>query len=199
MQQRLSRAIEEEVVPLRNADDVAVYLDRLRQRALENEKVTALEVQPGVEAIHGIEAVLGPEETAKRIDAFSEEMASLSRRFRHADPPPGAPSSGEVNDLLDETALRQDLTDTYLEKLVAVDDVERQEVLLSRLDAALGRDEPDTPSPALDVLSQTIASAPDNDAKQVAIKAYLDAAQRLPLGEQIDALERLDGLSERKE
>ena len=82
MRSRIDEAIEREVAPLRERDEVASYLDRLRARAETQRQVTALEVEPGVEAIARLEVALGTDATHEWIRSFTQSMAALSESYR---------------------------------------------------------------------------------------------------------------------
>jgi hypothetical protein len=54
------------------------YLVELEAQARANHKVSALEVQPAIEAIRRLGSTLGPERTFERIRAYSQKMSQLS-------------------------------------------------------------------------------------------------------------------------
>jgi len=91
MRSRIQAQIDREVTPLDGEVEIVAYLDELEHRARRRGQVTALEVEPGVEAIHR----LAGDVPAERIDAlraaFSTRMATLSRDLERR-PEQGAPS-----------------------------------------------------------------------------------------------------------
>jgi len=75
MRQRVARAIAEETPGLDSEPAVDAYLVQLERRARERGRVSALEVEPGVAAIHRLPP--GAATNQKR-DAFTVRMSRLS-------------------------------------------------------------------------------------------------------------------------
>jgi hypothetical protein len=74
MQVAVEEVVHKEVDPLKTAD-LDAYLNRLEQRARENHKVSALELQPGMEAIRRL---VPADQYLDRSMAFGRRMAALS-------------------------------------------------------------------------------------------------------------------------
>jgi hypothetical protein len=98
IRKKLAEVVEKEVRPLKGILKVDNYLRLLKERALEKQRVTALEVQPGIEAIMALEPELGLDEVNRRIKVFSDEMLSLSREFGHVPDPPNPLTEVEVTE-----------------------------------------------------------------------------------------------------
>jgi hypothetical protein len=86
----LARLIEREVLPLVDAPDGVLRLDRyleaLEARARVRGAVTALDVEPGFAAIRALEPRLGADHALAKTDSFSQRMTRLSAELKgHAD------------------------------------------------------------------------------------------------------------------
>jgi hypothetical protein len=93
---QIRQAVETEVAPLKGAGEVERYLGDLEARARRNRRVTALEVEPGVEAIQRLAGEIGPERTQEKLATFTQTMARLSAELDGRDRP--APPT-DFNDL----------------------------------------------------------------------------------------------------
>jgi hypothetical protein len=76
---QIEAALRSEVAPLRGREDVSAYLEYLRARAVAQQQVTALEVEPGVAAIERLEPELGSDAVQEWIARFTQSMAALSQ------------------------------------------------------------------------------------------------------------------------
>jgi hypothetical protein len=201
MRQLIAQVVDEEVSSLRGSHKVGAYLKTLKQRALSQGKVTALEVEPGIEAIRTMESEIGPEETEKRVKAFANEMAALSKQLGGIPDPPAPPTGREVNNLLDEIAgeedneFKQQAIKEYVERVNAVEDEEQQAELMNRLDRTIAPSGNFEAPPEMDVIAEEIVSASDPSTKQAAIRKYIDSIQLLEPEEQTRAMRRLEELT----
>jgi len=77
----LRESIDKDVSEIRTVQGLERFLSTLESRARANRKVTAFEVEPGLQAIRRQAPVLGNSEVLKRATEFSKRMASLSRQL----------------------------------------------------------------------------------------------------------------------
>jgi hypothetical protein len=191
----------EEVLPLGEVKKVERYLELLKKRAIEKGRVTALEVEPGVQALMTIEPELGTEETLRQIRGFADEMAALSKQFGHLPDPPGALTREEAGAMIDDIAkakpeARGGAVTAYIERASSVDDPERQAELMAMLDETVDRGGEAPQPPDMDGLAEAVIEAPDHDTRQAAIGLYVASAQTLSPKDQSVAMGRLDTLDE---
>ena len=81
MRARIRQAVQSDLPALKTEADVDRYLAELMARAKRNHRVTALEVQPGLEAIRQLRSQLGDERSQTKLMAFSDSMEKLSAEF----------------------------------------------------------------------------------------------------------------------
>jgi hypothetical protein len=201
MRALIDKTMKRELPALRTPHKVDHYLDTLKQRALDNQKVTALEVESGISAISALEETLGPEETYRRIGAFTDEMSKLSKQFGHVPAPPSPPTQQELAEKLDEIAtetnkiFRQEATGEYVDMIDNIEDLDIKLKLADDLKQNIvAAEEPET-LPDFDALAQQISNENDNAAKQAAVRKYLAAVGQLEPDEQLKAMERLNSLT----
>ena len=201
MHEQVALTVENEVKPLRDVPKVEHYLRLLKQRAKEKKQVTALEVEPGMAAIRSLEPIIGGKEMLERLQSFSAEMTTLSRSFEMPPASSEQHSPSETSALLEEienesdNELKQQAIHEYIKLADMTDDPKEHTALLSTLGQTLSRDKPNVDPPDMDSMAETIQNAENDDAKQKAIRAYLDAAVRLAPEEQKRAITRLDELA----
>ena len=200
IREQVAKVVEKEVRPLKDVANVEHYLAQLKKRAHEKQRVTALELHPGIEAIRALEPMIGPEETERRIHAFSKEMSTLSKAFGRV-PESAAPlTPAEAADILEEIeyeadpAIKQQAIREYLDRAKLAEDPEEHIVLMERLDSVIDRNRTTPETPDFDATAEAIQNAADNATKQDAIRKYLDAARHLNPEEQMRAMERLSQL-----
>ena len=200
MRDRVAAVIAKEVTHLKAEREIAQYLETLKERAVRQQRVTALEVQPGVAALQTLESDLGPDEMNRRIDVFTSEMAALSKQFGHAPDPPPPPTPGETDAMLQKIAGEQDeekkrqAVGDYLDRVRGTGNGEAEAALMLRLDETLPKKRTPSSEPDIDLLLNAVETAEDNDAKQTAVHEYLERTRALPSEEQAAAQKRLDGL-----
>jgi hypothetical protein len=136
---QVRRAVEEKAPALKSASDVEHYLSDLESQARRNGKVTALEVEPGMQAIAQLRGELGRERAMELELAFGQKMARISAERDRRDGPQAAPD--------------------------------------------------------LDELARQVEHPASADAREAAIRQYLEAAQALSGDEQVRALQRLNQLA----
>jgi hypothetical protein len=73
--------IEREVRPLHGRAPVESYLAQLEQRARARGRVSALEVEPGLEALRQNTDEIGPADSIRLSTVFSERMVNLGREL----------------------------------------------------------------------------------------------------------------------
>jgi hypothetical protein len=83
---QLHHLIETEVRPLKSAAEVERYLALLEQRARERGRVSALEVEPGLEAIRENTDQIGPASALQLSVTFSEKMKNLGKTLNTTHP-----------------------------------------------------------------------------------------------------------------
>jgi hypothetical protein len=182
------RAIAE--APVRNRTDLPSYLDGLEARAREQGRVTALEIEPGLEMVtrHGG----GPEEIA----AFSQRMKKLQAELGGSSTrPESAAASVRARALLSELEQargdrQQALIREYraiVEHLPAEEQAEAGAALGNV--AGVRREEPDRAM--LDTLFRGIETAATQSERQSLIHDYLELVQGLPEEEERHRLELL--------
>jgi len=201
MRKLVRQVIEREVRPLGGVSKVNSYLNLLKQRAQEKQEVTALELEPGIEAIGALESIVGHEEMYQMRRAFLNEMSALSKSFGHVPEPPKPLTPIETEKLLDEienevnSETRQQGIKEYIEKANTTGDRDQQIMLMARLDNVIAKNRVEPNSPNLDTIAESIQNAENNELKQKAIREYLDAADQLDPEKQIQAIARLKELA----
>lgn len=83
---QISEIIEKEVSPLGDYHGVQAYLDQLEARATSQGEVTALQVEPGLEAIRLLMPLSGMEKTLEMMTKFERRMEKLSQKLRGVNP-----------------------------------------------------------------------------------------------------------------
>jgi hypothetical protein len=81
--------VEQDRPRLTTSGDVDRYLQELESTARRKHQVTALEVEPGMQAIRDLQ--LEPDAMLRRQHDFAQHMATLSAELDHRDPNPPAP------------------------------------------------------------------------------------------------------------
>ena len=143
MRKRIAKAVDREAIPEVEADNVASYLARLEQRAAEAGQVTALHVEPGLQALAAAGA--SPEEQL----AFAKRMEELSASLREPEPTDPPDLDGQLQLLHDEPSpqRRAKLVQRYVSSAQTLPPSE-QVAALARLDEVAGaRAEPMPPLP----------------------------------------------------
>jgi hypothetical protein len=139
VRRRIAQLIEKEVIPIEEQNQLDDYLMLLKDRAKENGRVTAMEVQPGIEAISKFETILGPIETMRRRQVFTGEMASLSKEFGDVPDAVEPLSAKNADALLEKIASvtdedqRRQIVGEYLDRADTSDTLERHAALISKL------------------------------------------------------------------
>lgn len=196
----VAQAIETEVRPLANQQEVERYLTRLKNRAMENKQVTAMEVNPGVEAIMTLEDQLGSEETSHRLMTFTDEMEELSKTFGNSLGQASSPFTQaaatkrlkEIENETDEKALNQAVRE-YTQRAFEVEDPDREMALMDKLDNALSRNKEATAPTNIDSIGKRIQHSEDN-AKKKAVLEYVNVASSLSPEDEMRAMKLLNTL-----
>jgi hypothetical protein len=180
---RVSIRKEIEQARATNCSDIDAYLDSLEDRARNNGKVTALEVEPGIALIH--KKCVDPD----RVGQFSARMLRLQHELR-GDPEP-LPS-------LDRLAVRKRLDELLEQIRYPQGEAKKQALIRQYLDLTqhLGLEDrlqvetdlnavaaPKSPQPdplAADALWDAIEREPNEENRQVLIREYLNVIHRLP-------------------
>ena len=201
MRQRVAEVIESEAVQLTKIDSVDNYLAALKNRAIKQKKVTALEIEPGIHAIMNLESTIGPEETQNKIAAFTNEMESLSRTFDNRTEA-AMLSEAALEQTLDKIAsaetdeIRQSEIRKYMDAVDGIEDIDEKARMMNRLEEITAVSKKDVVAPAdFDALASAISTAGDDATRRSAIQAYLEATQALDPEDQINALDRLRELT----
>ncbi len=174
---------------LNGKEDVAQYLDQLEARARAQGHASALEIEPGMTAIFALRGDVPESEMLAMADAFDARMQALSAEL-------GAPPRPEVPALEDALARvqrsddpedRAQATREALEALETLDEPARRQAE-AELDEALGGPTAETSSPVEhEVLRQAIDEAPEGEARERAVRRYVEAVENLPR-EEADAM-----------
>ena len=193
VQRQVAEIVDREVSIIEDEDGLERYLEVLARRAKENGKATALEVQPGIEAIRHQYSGRNPEKMDEEIIAFSQKMALLSES-----PSPDTGQSPPVD--LDEVAQGADvgrqegLIAEYVEQTYTMDP-EAQSRALARLNDMV----PQTREPAEDVdfesMLDEIETAADGGKRQKLIRRFLENIYNAEPDSQAAWVERLNQLN----
>jgi len=186
---------EIERAPVRSEEELERYLEGLEQRARTRGKVTALEVEPGINRIQRFSHV--PEQ---RIARFGERMFRLQQELSGAEPDSTLPPeqlrselarlSGGIQQARDEGEKQRQVGD-YLILARKLPEPE-QEQALQRLNVLAGAAPESVDVDKVDRLLTAIDGAESEHERQPMIRQYLSLSARLPAEEQ-DA--RLDALN----
>jgi hypothetical protein len=104
------------------------YLVELEGQARANHRVSALEIEPAIEAIRRLGSTLGPQRTFERIRAYSQKMRQLSEQLDGRDvkkkPVDLDRLAGDIPRASSESR-RQELIRDYVDSLREVEPQER--------------------------------------------------------------------------
>ena len=143
MRELIQETVEKETPSLTEIPDLEGYLATLKQRAIDAQQVTALEVEPGIQAILALSGKLGPEETHERIATFSQEMSQLSKHFgavaEEQTPPRGRDMADKLNEIRNESdeSFKREAIEEYLNMVHTLPDPEEQSSYLRKLGSTL--------------------------------------------------------------
>ena len=136
VREEIRRRRQENAERLTTSAAVDAYLEELKAHARANGVVTALEVQPGVEALESLTEQLGDQETIRRSEAFLNEMALLSRELHgETNAPVPAPDLDRLLNAVEQatdSSARQTAIRAYLSAAEQLPE-ESQEAALNRL------------------------------------------------------------------
>ena len=194
VRRQIAQIVDREVTPIEDEDALERYLDALAKRAEEKGMVTALEVQPGIEAIRRRYAGENPEEMAEKVDAFSQEMALLSKSLRHeVDQLPPADLDQLYDDIEQEAdkGERERLIAKYIEQTQSMEP-ETQMKAISRLDEMVAARREPPQDVDFESLLGEINTAEDNGMRQKLIRRFLKKVHTLEPDIQAAWLDRLN-------
>ena len=197
MRRQIAEVVDREVSIIEDEHELDRYLEALARRAKENGKVTALEVQPGIEAINRQYSGKNSEKMNEEIVAFSQKMALLSESFS---PETGPSPPVDPDRIYDEVTQEADvgrqegLVAKYVEQTYLMDP-EAQSRALARLNDTVSQ----TRGPAEDVdfesMLDEIETTADSGNRQELIRRFLKSIYNAEPGSQAAWLERLNQLN----
>jgi carboxypeptidase C (cathepsin A) len=200
MQIRIQELINKEVVPLRDVSSLDNYLQTLRERAIDQRDVTALEVETGIQAIQNLGTELGPEETQKREEQFTSEMEELSRQLGKVPQPREKISVEEAEQMIEvlsaetEPVRKSEIIREILNNIETIEDPEQEEKILKKLDFVIVNSENTKSSQNINEILDIIENASNAESRDVAVSAYVEAVSSLDEPDYGEAIEKLDRL-----
>jgi hypothetical protein len=121
----VQREVETAVPTLHSEGDVDRYLAELQARARRQGRVTAVEVEPGVQAIAQLEASLPPGRAVEKLAEWQQQMSALSRELQ---PPAPAENPAQLLTAIGRThkeEARQELIARYLQATASMSPEDR--------------------------------------------------------------------------